>query len=89
MIDSEEGGTTVLVCNRTSCKRYYNWEYFRKTVGDGFVVQNQKLEIVTSNRTIVCENNMMKSKHLLLTEGFNSTPQLYASQTRTSFIHDL
>ena len=42
MIDSEEGGTTVFVCNRTSCKRYYNWEYFRKTVGDGFVVQNQK-----------------------------------------------
>ena len=32
---------------------------------------------------------MIKSKHLLLTEGFNSTPQLYASQTRTSFIHDL
>jgi len=29
MIDSE-GGTTVFVCNRTSCKRYYNWEYFRK-----------------------------------------------------------
>ncbi len=43
MLDSEEGGTTVLVCNRTICKRYYNWEYFRiKTVGDGFVVvQNQ------------------------------------------------
>ena len=42
MIDSEEeGGTTVFVCNRASCKRYYNWEYFRKTVGDGFVVQNQ------------------------------------------------
>jgi hypothetical protein len=46
MIDSEEGGTTVLVCNRTSCKRYYNWEYFRKTVGDGFVVQNQNSRLL-------------------------------------------
>ena len=56
MIDSEEGGTTVFVCNRTSCKRYYNWEYFRKTVGDGFVVQNQKLEIFrwsNNNQTIL------------------------------------
>ena len=55
MLDSEEGGTTVLVCNRTSCKRYYNWEYFRKTVGDGFVVQNQKLEIFrwNNNQTIL------------------------------------
>jgi hypothetical protein len=46
MIDSEEGGTTVFVCNRTSCKRYYNWEYFRKTVGDGFVVQNQNSRLL-------------------------------------------
>ncbi len=46
MIDSEEGGiTTVFVCNRTCCNRYFYWEYFRiKTVGeDGFVVvQNHK-----------------------------------------------
>jgi len=61
---------------------YNSWRWFCST--------KSKLKIVTSNRTIVCENNMMKSKHLLLnTEGFNSTPQLYASQTRTSFIHDL
>ena len=48
MLDSEEGGTTVLVCNRTICKRYYNWEYFRiKTVGDGFVVvQNQNSRLL-------------------------------------------
>ena len=48
MIDSEEGGTTVFVCNHTSCKRYYNWEYFRiKTVGDGFVVvQNQNSRLL-------------------------------------------
>ena len=58
MLDSEERGTTVLVCNSTICKRYYNWEYFRiKTVGDGFVVvQNQKLEIFrwnNNNQTIL------------------------------------
>jgi hypothetical protein len=55
MIDSEEGGTTVFVCNHASCKRYYNWEYFT-TVGDGFVVQNQKLEIFrwsNNNQTIL------------------------------------
>ena len=54
MIDSE-GGTTVFGWNRTSCKRYYNWEYFT-TVGDGFVVQNQKLEIFrwsNNNQTIL------------------------------------
>ena len=45
MIDSEEGGTTVFVCNRASCKRYYNWEYFT-TVGDGFVVQNQNSRLL-------------------------------------------
>jgi len=45
----------VFVCNRASCKRYYNWEYFT-TVGDGFVVQNQKLEIFrwsNNNQTIL------------------------------------
>ena len=45
MLDSEEGGTTVFVCNRTICKRYYNWEYFT-TVGDGFVVQNQNSRLL-------------------------------------------
>ena len=66
MIDSEEGGTTVLVCNRTSCKRYYNWEYFRKTVRNGFVVQNQKLEIV-------------RSKNMKKAEGFSCISQTRAS----------
>ena len=54
-------------------KRYYNWEYFT-TVGDGFVVQNQKLEIVRSNQTIVWNKKNMKKA-----ESYYCTSQTRAS----------
>ena len=65
MIDIERK-ISVFGCNCNSWKRYYNWEYFRKTVRNGFVVQNQKLEIV-------------RSKNMKKAEGFSCISQTRAS----------
>jgi len=45
-----------------------------KTVGNGFVVQNQKLEIVRSNQTIVWNKKNMKKA-----ESYYCTSQTRAS----------
>ena len=60
MIDSE-GKITVFGCNRTSWKRYYNWEYFRKQLEMVLQYKIKNFEIFRwNNQTIVWNKKNMK-----------------------------
>ena len=59
MIDSE-GKITVFKFNRTSWKRYYNCEYFRKQLEMVLQYKIKNFEIFRWNQTIVWNKKNMK-----------------------------